>query len=250
MSEKMKISDYKGFELWDTPAPEGWRVHQYPVQVTCNGEHVNCFADAHEAMSVIDGMDADTIAYHMRRAPATEPTAAAQGEVCRCGYPMADHDADGECPGDGYTGQRSPDQILTPTELVHLWREMKADPHDIHKQLAYFKSLADARLTDGYKFIDERNALAAELASLEAALQQAQRERDAALAALEPFANQWAEWTKVENEWVHDPDTAMDIVEFFADYADNDVVAKHLKAAYDALAASAQQAAQPADGEG
>lgn len=113
-------------------------------------------------------------------APATEPTAAAQGEVCRCGYPMADHDADGECPGDGYTGQRSPDQILTPTELVHLWREMKADPHDIHKQLAYFKSLADARLTDGYKFIDERNALAAERASLEAALQQAQRERDAA----------------------------------------------------------------------
>lgn len=170
-------------------------------------------------------------------APATAPTAAAQGEVCRCGYPMADHDVDGECPGDGYTGQRSPDQILTPTELVHLWREMKADPHDIHKQLAYFKSLADTRLTDGYKFIDERNALAAERASLEAALQQAQRERDAAnelLAKIErrmpmvqPFDLGVHYYSETYNAWLV-----------------GDWIRAYQKAA------SAQQAAQPADGEG
>lgn len=69
MSEKLRISEYKGFELWDCPMPQGWTVNAYPVQVTCNGQHVNAFANAHDAMKVIDSMDADTVAYHMRRAP-------------------------------------------------------------------------------------------------------------------------------------------------------------------------------------
>ncbi len=78
---------------------------------------------------------------------------------------------------------------------------------------------------------------------LEAELSQTRGQLAACQGALRPFANQWAEWSKVENEWVHDPDNAMDIVEFFADYADNDVVASHLKAAYDALAAASQEGA-------
>lgn len=71
MIGRTRISEYKGFELWDCLPPEGWKVNPYPVQVTCNGEHVNNFADTHDTMKVIDGMDADTVAYHMRRpAPA------------------------------------------------------------------------------------------------------------------------------------------------------------------------------------
>ena len=80
MSEKIRISEYKGFELWDCPTPEGWTVNPYPVQVTANGEHVNVFADTNDAMKVIDGMDASTVAYHMRTstpAPNTPPETSA-----------------------------------------------------------------------------------------------------------------------------------------------------------------------------
>jgi hypothetical protein len=75
MSEKVFISEYKGFELWDCPMPEGWKVNPYPVEVTANGVHVNNFANTDEAMQVIDGMDADTVAYHMRRVAQRTPPA-------------------------------------------------------------------------------------------------------------------------------------------------------------------------------
>ncbi len=90
MGEKIRISEYKGFELWDCPIPEGWLVNAYPVQVTCNGEHVNSFANARDAMEVIDDMDADTIAYHMRRplALANERAAVNAGLLANAQYEL------------------------------------------------------------------------------------------------------------------------------------------------------------------
>lgn len=260
MGEKMRISEYKGFELWDCPTPIGWVINPYPVQVTCNGEHVNSFANAHDAMHMIDSMDADTVAYHMRRAPAT---AAAQGEVCRCGYPMADHDADGQCPGDGYLG----DDDAEPLELsVHrfipgLWRvthvdgvasmelvaEEATDPNEVIRKHLDANKFLDAikshRKMYGSGLREAKEAVEAmqynrpTYAELAAALQQAQRERDAYAVALNAvFVN--VEPALIEVAGIHEENMPSDKRALFRVFRIVDGV----------LQASAQQAANAEGG--
>ena len=43
--------------------------------------------------------------------------------------------------------------------LTALYKEMKADPDNLEKQLTYFKALADGRLTDYYRVTDKNQAL-------------------------------------------------------------------------------------------
>lgn len=40
--------------------------------------------------------------------------------------------------------------------LAQLYKQAKNDPHNIEKELAYYKALADARLTDYYRLADEK----------------------------------------------------------------------------------------------
>lgn len=40
--------------------------------------------------------------------------------------------------------------------LAQLYKQAKDDPHNIEKELAYYKALADARLTDYYRLADEK----------------------------------------------------------------------------------------------
>jgi hypothetical protein len=178
MGERIRISEYKGFELWDTPAPEGWRVHQYPVQVTCNGEHVNAFANAHDAMRMIDGMDADTIAYHMRRAttPPQEPapvSAAGEERTLR-----TDLDAD--------TLERWPRLIwnrMTKPEFEGFY----TDDHgrnDILDLLEVVSTLR-AKLAAAEALAETNAAL---LANAQSELATVRGERDAAVSTLRPFA--------------------------------------------------------------
>jgi hypothetical protein len=75
---------------------------------------------------------------------------------CKCGYMASEHDADGNCPGDGYVGQ--PD----------------ADPMD------GVGTVADELL----RAQNLNELLLADIATLQAALAQAEAERDALAAAL------------------------------------------------------------------
>lgn len=40
--------------------------------------------------------------------------------------------------------------------LAQLYKQAKDDPHNMEKELAYYKALADARLTDYYRLADEK----------------------------------------------------------------------------------------------
>ena len=54
---------------------------------------------------------------------------------CRCGYMASQHWTDGECPGDGYTGQGSPtmDEVL---------RQLKAENADLREQARLVEGMA------------------------------------------------------------------------------------------------------------
>ncbi len=41
-------------------------------------------------------------------------------------------------------------------ELTLLYKQAKDDPHNLEKELAYYRALADARLTDYYRLADEK----------------------------------------------------------------------------------------------